>query len=127
MSNERRPVEAILSFRSGGSSFVADGRYFPLLVATWYGETSEASLRRYHRWVGAMRERGRREDVQIVSINDSRNAQRPPATVRKVAVELMLESRRAAGDGLQLPTLVVVDSPLVRGALAAMSWMSGGR
>ena len=114
---------ALLSFREGEHAFVADARDYPLLVVRWFGESTETSVRRYFRWLDAMYERARAEGIQLVSINDSRLATRPPPTVRKVTAELIDASTLATDDDA-LPTLLVLDNALIRGAVTAMKWLS---
>lgn len=114
---------SLLSYREGDHAFVADARDYPLLVVRWFGESTEDSVRRYFRWLDAMYERAKSEGTQIVTINDSRLAKRPPPTVRKLTAELIDASAVATGDD-SLPTVLVLDSALIRGAVTAMKWLS---
>mgnify|MGYP001162882153 CR=1 FL=1 len=114
---------ALLSYREGEHAFVADARDYPLLVVRWFGESTETSVRRYFQWLDGMYARAKAERTQLVSINDSRLAKRPPPTVRKVTAEL-IDASSLAADEYALPTLLVLDSALIRGAVTAMRWLS---
>ncbi len=113
----------LLRVRSGDCAFVADARYFPVLVITWWGAADEALVRRYFQWNDTMLARAEAEDTKVAFVSDNRASKRPPATVRALTAELSDRS----GEGLSrrsLATMVVLDSALVRGALTAIQWLS---
>jgi hypothetical protein len=117
------PEPAYLAYRDGDCAFVADARDFPLLVTTWWGEASVPLVRRFFAWNDAMCTRAMSEDTHVAMVSDNRHSKRPPATVRKLLAELTDASTEIAG-GRALPTLVVIDNALVRGALTAIQWLS---
>jgi len=116
-------VPTTLSFREGDRAVLADGRYFPILWVTWWGEPNEALIRRYFEWNDAMILRAMAERVKFAHITDARQTGFPPPTVRKLVAELTEASPLEASD-LNLGTFLVHESALLRGAVTAIQWLS---
>jgi hypothetical protein len=70
-----------------------------------------------------MGERAVAERTYYLTIADGRQANRPPATVRKLLAELS-QDMSEEGHARFVASILVLESALVRGALTAIQWMS---
>ena len=116
-------VPDVIWERDGDATLVADARYFPLIISTFTGATTEKIMCRYFAWNNAQAERADRENTKFITLSDARLAKRPDATVRKTIAELSDEAPAALHER-HLPSVLVLESAIVRGALTAIQWMS---
>mgnify|MGYP001347076277 CR=1 FL=1 len=110
----------VLALRDGDRAFVADRRFYPVVFIKWWGEMNEPLVRAAFRWLDEVNAQARADGIKVVSVNDSRMSKRPPATIRKLMAELIDET----GHDDALPSIVVMENPLIRGAMTAMRWLS---
>jgi len=109
--------------RAHRGAVVIDDRYAPIIITTFLGETN---LELGH-WFAETHKKillshaalGRR----VVTINDATWAQKPSPEMRRFWAEMAdrsSESMKAA----TLATFLVVNSPLLRGAITAIGWLT---
>ncbi len=101
-----------------------DASFFPVVVTTWYGATTERAIREYYRWVRQMGARAKAERTQMVNITDAGLGGVPTAPVRRLISDLTKELDQ---DGFRafMHSITVIDNVLVRGALTAIAWVHG--
>ena len=116
-------VSGIEHLVEGDCGIVVDDRHFPVVVSTWYGDPTEAIVRRYFDWLSGIIERSRSESVPYVLITDATYAKRPQPSVRQVVAELT-DAMPPYTAEINIGNYVVVESALIRGALTAMQWIS---
>lgn len=114
--------EGIHAVREEDSAFVADSRYFPLLVVTWFGTMTEAIMPRYFAWQVPILHQVIAEKTKFAFVVDCTRCARPSPQVRKRVVELSNAGPREA-DAYALPTFTAIESALVRGAITTMQWV----
>ena len=115
-------MEGICAVRQEDSAFVADARYFPLLVVTWFGTMTEGLMPKYFEWQVPILLRVIEAKTKFAFVVDCTQCARPSPKVRKLVVELSNAGPRAA-DAYALPTYTAIESALVRGAITAMQWV----
>lgn len=107
--------------RKGASVTVLDDTYLPVVITTFKGEV-DLEMAHWHEAATARVIQPRiRAGLPVVYITDARAMQVPSATVRKYWADLVEE--RAAEMTAMLATIVILDSPIMRGALTAVQWM----
>lgn len=100
-----------------------DARYSPVLISTWIGR-SDLDAARWHASIErAAVTAAVRSGTRVVSISDATRAERPAPEVRKFWAE-HVDSNPAELSDANLATFVVVASPLMRGVMTAIGWMS---
>lgn len=107
----------------GDARIVVDERESPLLLITWFGEPNEAMITEYFDWMVAMVERFHASGGKYVLITDASSAKRPRPSVRQQIAERTDALPPYTAD-INIGNYVVIDNPLIRGALTAMQWMS---
>lgn len=105
-----------------GGSIVLDDRYEPILIATWFGAPGAESIRRFFAWNDAVLARARLRGGYVL-ITDSNEAKRPAPLERRLISELTAAMPEDA-TALNVGNYVVLNNPLIRGALTAMQWLS---
>jgi hypothetical protein len=111
------------SFASTGGSLVVDDRYFPLILSRWSGEITMEVIQQHIAFLTGMLDRARAEGLLVAEVSDGREAERPPATMRKLLAE-RVEDLFGRYPEMLRPTHVVIDNPVLRGVLTAMSWLT---
>ena len=114
------PIETIADDHA---RIVVDDRYFPLVVTTWFGDPSEAMVERYFAWLVGLVDRTVAAQTKYVLITDASDAKRPRPSVRQQIAERTDALPDVVVD-INVGNYVVVENPLVRGALTAMQWLS---
>ncbi len=114
-------MEGIEVFEGTGGTVIADARYAPLYIATWYDQPAEDVIRPFFAWNLRIVEQALR-DGGYVLITDSTRSERPAPVERRLIAELT-EAMPPEGTERCLGSYVVVDNPLIRGALTAMQWL----
>ncbi len=101
------------------SSIVVDDRRFPIVTVTFRGDATDAQFRAYLDQMTRMVDRREKNAV----IMDAREAVRTPPIQRRMQSEWM----KTHHDSLarwSVGTAFVITSPLVRGVLTAILWLS---
>jgi hypothetical protein len=107
---------------SGEAGLVLDARNFPILIVTVFGEADQVVVRRIFEWRAAMFERAKASGTRAVVVADIRPAKRPPPLIRKLAAELIDANPMPAEQAM--PSFLVLDNALLRGALTALQWIT---
>jgi hypothetical protein len=115
-------MHAIQIFESDGCAVACDSRHLPVVFATWFGTSDEALVDRYFAWSGALNERLYRIGQRFVSITDTLEAQRPSPMVRKHISELT-KAQPEWVEALTVANFIVLDNPVMRGTITALSWL----
>jgi hypothetical protein len=113
---------------SGASALALDDRTFPVVFATWIGAPDTTLIRAFFAWNDAVLARVAQEHTVFVLISDGTAAARPDAAGRLLIADLTREMAKShsAVEPLRAASLVVLDNPLVRGAMTAIGWLMGG-
>jgi hypothetical protein len=110
-----------------GDAIAADDTYFPVLVSTFFGPTTEVAIETYFAWLHRMQARAAAEGLPVIaSVTDSGPAGVPSARVRRIIAELS----KVFGDenqkvGLKVKAWVVVESTAIRSVLRVLEWLHG--
>jgi hypothetical protein len=112
---------------STGGSVALDDRTYPVVFATWIGSADATTLRGFFDWNTEILRRATREKRVFSMITDATRANRPDAAARAMIAELTkdMQVKHADSDAYRVVGPVVVDNPLVRGALTAVGWIMG--
>ena len=108
---------------SGGARVIVDDRHIPVVIYLWSGATT-VELASWHM---AENERICAELVarkqKFVLVSDASASDRPSPAVRKVFAEAVERTPDSHGE-FTLGNIVVISSPLMRGAMTALSWVT---
>ena len=99
-----------------------DDGHLPLLITTFRGHIELEMAQWHHGATSAVLERQRRLNQPVVYITDSRGMHVPSATVRKLWADIMKEHETTMN--AMLGNFVVLDGPVMRGALTAIEWIT---
>jgi hypothetical protein len=113
----------IVTRRDEDAAFVGDVTYFPVVIVTFFGTFTEGLVDDYAAWAEQVAARAVAENTHYLTIADGRQANRPPASVRKRFAE-MSDVMSESGHDRFVAAILVLESALVRGALTAIQWMS---
>lgn len=100
-----------------------DDEHFPFLVVSWIGVGAVKQAKAYVDWVARLAETSN-PGTPLMIINDATRATRPGPEFRKFFSDFLGTMRGRALLTTDNVTLVVLDNPLVRGALTAIGWMA---
>ncbi len=100
-----------------------DTSRYPLVFATWAGDSDKAEVLAFNRWLEELMARALRQGDQIIVINDSTHSGRMPSDARKSMTDAMNHRAAELNDTL-IVTYAVVTSTVVRGVLTAIGWMA---
>jgi len=120
-----RDVQTVLH-GTDGDAIVVDETHFPVVIATWYGAASPASVRAYYDWLGRMLERAVAARRTLVNIVDSAPAGVPSAEVRRLISELTLVWEKQGANDTTVRAFVVIESAAIRGVINVLNWLHGG-
>ena len=106
----------------GDSALVYDTTHAPVLISTHFGPATEVLVRDYF---GLMLEvlEDLGSGARYVGITDGSRSARPSPAVRRLLAELTDLYRPRFKDA-SLANLTVIESPVVRGAVTAIRWLS---
>jgi hypothetical protein len=109
-------------------SLALDDRAFPVLFATWVGHADEKTVRAFYAWNDVQLKRVALERTAFALITDAVAAERPDAPVRALLAELTraMQKDHPTAETFRASSIVVLESPFVRGALTAVGWLMGG-
>jgi hypothetical protein len=101
---------------------VTDTRYFPLVIYTWFGSSTMATVDEYYkrRWENDARAHAAK--TKVIMVNDLAHVAPPPATIRKSIADRAKETD--ASEALHC-YITSVPNPLMRGVVTAMQWIVG--
>lgn len=103
----------------GESEFVIDTSHLPLLITTWFGSPTLALVAAYTEWLERFVERSRAAERKFVILDDAIRAGRPAPPVRGLLAKIQCPS------DVVVDRVVVVDTAAIRGAITALSWITG--
>lgn len=106
----------------GGSLAAVDDTHLPVLISTFRGHIELDMAQWHHRATSVILRHRHQLGQPIVYITDSRGMHVPSATVRKYWADIMKENE--AMMNAMLGNFVVLDSPIMRGALTAIEWLT---
>ena len=103
--------------------FVIDRRFYPIMMVDLRGMATDALMRVFYADVGKWLDHIRAKESQpLVGIIGLDRAKVAPPTTRKLAADF---ERKYMADPNYLHAIYVVNSRVIRGAMTAVSWMSG--
>ena len=123
VNSRPRGFEDVVVTAEDGRAFMADTRYFPLVVLKLPGCPSEIGAKRYYEWLWDMTRYAAAQGQKLVVINDFSKAEMPPPVVRKYMAEEAAKIQQHEGFGHWVP---ILPNTLIRGLATALVWMSGG-
>lgn len=103
-------------------SIVVDDSLWPIVIATWFGEPSEALVEKYFAHHATLLERARGWGERIVLVTDTFATERPSPRARKRIVELT-EAQPKDTLELTVKSYIVIESAIMRGVVTALSWV----
>lgn len=105
----------------GDVEFVVDLSRYPLVVSTWFGAPTTPLIDAYEAWFQPFAEQCRSRGERIVILDDATHAGRPTPKVRArlAQIETPID--------ILVDRVVVVRSAAIRGAITALSWMTGDK
>lgn len=107
----------------GGASVVIDPRAWPIVIATWFGEPTEMLVDRYFAAHDGLLDRARRSRERIVLVTDAFATERPSAKARKRITDLTA-AQPADVATITVASYVVIENPMIRGVVTALSWVN---
>jgi hypothetical protein len=108
---------------TGDDRFVVDRRYYPVMFVDLRGMATDALMMAFYTDVGRWLDHiGEAKSQPLVGIIGLDRAKVSPPTTRKLAAEL---ERKYMADPNYLRAIYVVTNRVIRGAMTAVSWMSG--
>lgn len=103
----------------GESEFFIDTSHLPLLITTWFGSPTIGLVEVYSEWLVRFVERSRKDGRKFVILDDAIRAGRPAPPVRALLAKIQCPA------DVVIDRVVVVDTAAIRGALTALSWITG--
>jgi hypothetical protein len=107
----------------GAASVVIDPRGWPIVIATWFGEPTELLVDRYFAAHDVILDRARKARERIVLITDAFATERPSAKARKRITDLTA-AQPSDVMALTVASYVVIENPMIRGVVTALSWVN---
>ena len=108
--------------RDGEASIAFDTRHLPIVIATWFGEPTEALVDGYfdvhERMLRGLEAKGQ----HFILVTDSFATERPSAKVRRRIVDRMQRIERLATERT-LQSYVIISNALIRGVMIALAWI----
>ncbi|NVB40923.1 hypothetical protein G6O69_23995 [Pseudenhygromyxa sp. WMMC2535] len=117
----RFETSPIVRHVDGEFEFVIDLTHFPLVVTTWFSGLSVPLFDRYEQWFTKFIATCRAREQRVVILEDATHMGRPSPAVRARIAKL------DRPDDVIIDRVVVVQSPAVRGAITALSWVTGAQ
>lgn len=110
-------------FQGKGGLLVVDDQYGPVIISTFIGHTDVDGAGWHERVHLELIRKHSQGQKRVVSISDATQARRPSAEARKFWAESAKRTSEASEE-MVLATLVVINNPVIRGAITAIGWMS---
>ena len=105
---------------------IVDETHYPALLSKFHGTVTVELMRFYFAWSMRMHERAETDETQIIQIVDALSAEVAPAHVRREVARLS-DEHTVRFKPLMLTSFVCLSSPLVRGTMSAINWLSRER
>lgn len=103
----------------GESEFVIDTSHLPLLITTWFGSPTLGLVAVYMDWFVHFIDHNRSASRKFVILDDAIRAGRPAPAVRGLLAKIQCPK------DVVVDRVVVVDTAAIRGAMTALSWITG--
>jgi hypothetical protein len=115
-------MSEVREFRDRGSSMVFDDTFFPVIIRTYSGVTTERLVRETIAWLGEYLTKLPKQP-KVVLISDTREVPSTDPKGRKFAAESSktLEPHMRAHN---VDAIVILTNPVLRGAIRAICWIS---
>ena len=94
-----------------------EARWFPVLIATWFGLPAVGTVERYIAWLERMAARAADEDTRLVIIGDVTRLEDRPGPEVRAEMAAAIEGLQARNPGRFLGGSTIVGSPLMRAVL----------
>jgi hypothetical protein len=94
-----------------------DARWFPVLVATWFGRTTVGAVERYAAWLDRMGVRAEAEGTRLVILGDTTRLEDRPGPDVRTAMAATIEGLQARHPGRFLGGSTIVAQPVMRAVL----------
>lgn len=123
-----RSVKDVEVFKSDRGAVVVDLRHHPIVITTWFGKATPNTVEGFFRVsIDAYRAAIARA-IPHVLITDTEESDMPDAAVRAQIAELTKAQNEALAPSaaLNYGSYVVISNPIIRGALTAIGWLTGG-
>jgi hypothetical protein len=95
-----------------------DARWFPVVVATWFGVATARAVERYGGWLERMGARAGAADTQVVIVGDTTRLQERPTPEVRVTMAAMIERLTARHPDRFLGGSTIIGDPVMRAVLA---------
>jgi hypothetical protein len=118
-------VSNVREFKDEGCSARIDQRFDPVIVASFYGAITKKLMLEFSAWFRAYL-MSLRPGTKFVMINDPRGVPSHSPVIRKIAVEEMGKLKTLM-ELHSLENIMIIDNTLLRGAITALSWLTGNR
>jgi hypothetical protein len=118
-------VPNVRELKDQGCSALIDERFDPLIVASFYGLITPKLILEFSAWFRGYLT-SLRPGTKFVMVNDPRGVPSHSPVVRKIAGEEM-KKLRTQMELHSLQNIMIIDNTLLRGALTALSWLTGDR
>ena len=107
---------------TNGVEGLVDMRYFPLTMEKKLGDPSEEYVHNFYKWRKACSAVAARNNTFHVNIMDICDWGVPKPTIRRLIGEYSAADKDEEGFAWQF---IIVDKPVIRGAVTAIVWMRG--
>ncbi len=102
------------SYTSPEVALVFSAEHYPVLMVTWFGAPTEASVDAYAAWLNGFVERNEADDARFVIVGDTTGmTERPPPDVRR-KMATVLDDFAQKNEGHLLGVITLVDGMLMR-------------
>jgi len=94
-----------------------NARWFPVLVATWFGTATVEAIERYAAWLDGMAVRASAEGTKVVILGDTTSLEDRPGPEVRTAMAAAIEGLQARNPGCILGGSTIVAEPVMRAVL----------
>ncbi|MFO0613891.1 MAG: hypothetical protein U0414_14970 [Polyangiaceae bacterium] len=112
----------LIRVEDGASVAILDARAWPIVVATWFDEPTEALVRRYFEAHAVLLERARSLNEPFILVTDTFATKQPSAKARKLIADLTLAQPDYTAR-LTVGSIIVIESAILRGVVTALQWI----
>lgn len=108
-------------------SVALDDRTYPVVFATWIGASDAESIQAFFDWNDAVLRRVAADRRVFTLVTDATLASRPDPAARALIAERTARMTRehTTVEAFRVTGPIVIENPLVRGALTAIEWVLG--
>lgn len=100
-----------------GVALHLDARWFPVLIATWFGVPTTGVVERYAAWLDRMADRARDEGTKLVIMGDTTRLEERPGPDVRTTMAAAIGSLQARHPGRFLGGSTIVEGPVMRAVL----------